>query len=213
MVKTPIVKDGYPFIGLAAAVAALLLATGHYYWSVFPVVITLFFAFFFRNPHREVMADDSLLLAPADGRVMSITELFDDEFLGEEAIKVVIFLSVFDVHINRSPIRGEIKYQRYTCGGFRPAFEKKASFENERHAIGVENEGLKVLVIQVAGLLARRIVSWVTVGHHLTQGDRYGMIKFASSTELIVPKAKVEIFAKKGQHVVGGETVIGRIVK
>lgn len=177
------------------------------------MVITLFFAFFFRNPHREVMADDSLLLAPADGRVMSITELFDDEFLGEEAIKVVIFLSVFDVHINRSPIRGEIKYQRYTCGGFRPAFEKKASFENERHAIGVENEGLKVLVIQVAGLLARRIVSWVTVGHHLTQGDRYGMIKFASSTELIVPKAKVEIFAKKGQHVVGGETVIGRIVK
>ncbi len=213
MVKTPIVRDGYPFIGLAAALAALLMAAGHYYWSIFPVVVTLFFAFFFRNPRREVMADDSLLLAPADGRVMSITEMFDDEFLGEEAIKVVIFLSVFDVHINRSPIRGEIKYQRYTCGGFRPAFEKKASFENERHAIGVENERLKVLVIQVAGLLARRIVSWVTVGHRLAQGDRYGMIKFASSTELIVPKSQVEIFAKKGQHVVGGETVIGRIVK
>lgn len=212
MIKTPIVKDGYPFIAAGAVVAVLTLATGHAYLSVFPVCLTLFFLFFFRNPKRVVPTDESLLLAPADGRVMGITEFFDDEFLGEEAIKVVIFLSVFDVHINRSPVQGEIKYQRYTCGGFRPAFEKKASFENERHAIGVENDRLKVLVIQVAGLLARRIVSWVTVGHHLTQGDRYGMIKFGSSTELVVPKAKVEILAKKGQHVTGGETVIGRII-
>lgn len=212
MIKTPIVKDGYPFIALGMLIAVLTLAAGHIYWSVFPVCITMFFTFFFRNPNRNVPMDDTLLVAPADGRVMSITELFDDEFLGEDAVKVVIFLSVFDVHVNRSPVSGEIKYQRYTCGGFRPAFEKKASFENERHAIGVENKHMKVLVIQVAGLLARRIVSWVTVGHHLTQGDTYGMIKFGSSTELIVPKAKVEILAKKGQHVVGGESIIGRII-
>ena len=114
------------------------------------------------------------------------------------------------MHVNRSPIDGEIKYQRYTCGQFVPAYKKSASFENERHAIGLDNGRMRILVTQVAGLLARRIVSWVTLGHQMKQGECYGMIKFGSSTELVVPK-NVEITVKKGDTVVGGVTVMGRV--
>ena len=154
--------------------------------------------------------DDSILVSPADGRVMSITDLEDDEFLGEPAKKVTIFLSVLDVHVNRSPISGEIKFQEYFVGRFKAAYKTIATFENERHAIGIENDQIKVVVIQIAGLLARRIVSWVTLGNNLEKGQLYGLIKFGSCTELIVPR-DVEILVKPGQHVKGGETVIGRI--
>ena len=134
------------------------------------------------------------------------------EFLLDEAIKVSIFLSVFDVHVNRSPIAGEITYQQYTCGGFRPAYKAAAGCENERHSLGLENDRMKVLVTQIAGILARRIVSWVTLGNVLTQGQRYGMIKFGSCTEVVMPKS-VEVLVKKGDRVRGGETIIGRIME
>ena len=107
---------------------------------------------------------------------------------------------------------GEIKYQRYTCGGFVPAYKKAASFENERHAIGIENNGKHILVIQIAGILARRIISWVTLGHQLKQGECYGMIKFGSSTEIVMPKS-VDVLVKKGDKVKGGVTIIGKYKK
>ena len=210
MVKAPIVKDGHFIIILFLIITIITATFVNVYWSIAPAVIAVFLMFFFRNPERKVLCDDSVILAPADGMVMGVEDVFDEEYLLERATKVTIFLSVFDVHINRSPIAGEIKYQRYTCGGFRPAYKKSASIENERHAIGIENGKLKVLVIQVAGLLARRIVSWVTLGHNLAQGQRYGMIKFGSSTELILPK-NVTVLVKKGNRVIGGKTVIGRI--
>ena len=208
--KSIIVKDGYSIIAACIILAVILAVAFGPVWSIFPLGLAIFMMFFFRNPSRRAESDDSLLLSPADGTVMEISEFYDEEYLDAEAKKVTIFLSVFDVHVNRSPMNGEIKYQRYTCGGFRPAYKKVASFENERHAIGIENEKIKILVIQIAGLLARRIVSWVTLGHQLEQGQRYGMIKFGSSTELVVPK-NVEILVKKGDKVTGGVTVIGRI--
>ncbi|WP_019879669.1 phosphatidylserine decarboxylase family protein [Succinispira mobilis] len=210
MVKAPIVKDGHFIIAFFLVLTTITAIFGDIYWSIIPGVLVLFFMFFFRNPNRKVILDDKLLLSPADGMVMGVEDIYDEEFLQEPATKVTIFLSVFDVHINRSPMRGEIKYQRYTCGGFRPAYKKSASFENERHAIGIDNGKIKILVIQVAGLLARRIVSWVTLGHNIEQGQRYGMIKFGSSTELILPK-NVTVLVKKGKRVIGGKTVIGRI--
>ena len=205
-----IVKDGYYYV-----IGSLVLAAIVYYffgavWAVIPVVLALYFAYFFRDFHRVTHYDPNVLYSPADGTVMGVEEIFDDEYLNEPALKLTIFLSVFNVHTNRSPLDGEIKYQRYTCGQFVPAYEKSASFENERRAIGVDNGRFRFLVIQVAGLLARRIVSWVTVGQQLKQGETYGMIKFGSSTELIVPR-NVEICVKKGQSVVGGITVVGRI--
>ena len=173
--------------------------------SVVPAVLMLFFIYFFRNPNRPTQSDDSIIYSPADGTVMAIEDFYDEEYLNEDAIKVTIFLSVFNVHVN-----GEIKYQRYTCGQFVPAYKKSASFENERHAIGVQNDKMRVLVIQVAGLLARRIVSWVTLGHNLKQGECYGMIKFGSCTEIYMDP-NVEIFVEKGQHVTAGDVVIGRL--
>ena len=205
-----IVKDGYPFILLTALVTLLVYFFFGAFWAVIPGVLTLFFTYFFRNPTYKTPYDPNVLYSPAHGTVMAVEDVFDSEFLNEPATKVTVFLSVFDVYVNRSPIDGEIKYQRYTCGQFVPAYKKSASFENERHAIGLDNGRIRVHVVQVAGLLARRIISWVTIGSKVQQGDCYGMIKFGSSTELIVPK-NVEITVKKGDKVVGGVTVMGRI--
>ena len=205
-----IVKDGYIYVGVSLVLAAIVYYFFGAYWAVIPVVLALYFAYFFSDFHRSMPYDPNILYSPADGTVMGIEEIFDDEYLNEPALKLTIFLSVFNVHTNRAPLDGEIKYQRYTCGQFVPAYEKNASFENERHAVGVDNGRIRFLVIQVAGLLARRIVSWVTVGHELKQGETYGMIKFGSSTELIVPK-NVEITVKKGDKVTGGITVVGRV--
>ena len=204
-----IVSDGYPYI----AVCALLAAALGYFVSpvaaVVPLVLMCYFAYFFRNPDRMVVLDDNLLYSPADGTVMEVKDFYDEEFLNCEAKKVTIFLSVFNVHVNRTPARGEIAYQSYICGGFVPAYKDSAAFENERHAIGMETPHGKLLVIQVAGILARRIVSWTTLGNMHAQGDVYGMIKFGSCTELVVPK-DTEILCKKGDKVQGGITVLGR---
>ncbi len=205
-----IVKDGYPFIIAAVILTLLVLYFFGVSVAIIPGVLAAFFIYFFRNPSRSMPYDPNILYSPADGTVMAVEDIFDDEYLNEPATKVTVFLSVFNVHVNRSPIDGEIKYQRYTCGQFVPAYKKSASFENERHAIGLDNGRMRILVTQVAGLLARRIVSWVTLGHQMKQGECYGMIKFGSSTELVVPK-NVEITVKKGDTVVGGITVMGRI--
>lgn len=212
MVRTPIVKEGYIYIavlGLVTLITALTLGSS---WAVIPGVFTAFVTFFFRNPAREVPNDDTLIVSPADGKVMGVAEVYDDQFLNAKGIKVTIFLSVFDVHVNRSPVQGEIKFQQYTCGRFKPAYKESAACENERHAIGLENSKMRVLVTQIAGILARRIVSWVTLGTVLKQGERYGLIKFGSCTELIVP-TNVEILVKKGDRVKGGKTVIGRVME
>lgn len=209
MKRFSVVKDGYPHIIIFILIAFIVAYIFNPIYAVIPVVLAIYLAYFFRNPKRITPHDDSLLYSPADGTVMAVEDFYDDEYLDEEAIKVTIFLSVFNVHVNRSPMRGQIKYQRYTCGGFVPAYKKAASFENERHAIGLENNKSRILVIQIAGLLARRIVSWTTLGNNLEQGQCYGMIKFGSSTELVMPKS-VDILVKKGDKVKGGITVIGR---
>ena len=205
-----IVRDGYPFVFIPLIITAAVYFAFGAVWAVIPLVIALYFAYFFRNPDREIVSDPDVIYAPADGTVMVIDDFYDDEYLNEQATKVIIFMSVFNVHVNRSPMDGEIKYQRYTCGQFVPANEHKASLVNERHAIGIANDRLRILVIQVAGLLARRIVSWRTLGNYLKQGELYGMIKFGSSLEIVVPK-NVEICVRKGQATVGGKTVIGRL--
>ncbi|VBB07918.1 phosphatidylserine decarboxylase [Lucifera butyrica] len=209
MVQTPIVKEGFIYIAMLALITVITFLAVNPYWSIIPGVLTAFVTFFFRNPNRAVPEDDTLVVSPADGKVMGVCDVYDDQFLNDYGKKVIIFLSVFDVHVNRSPIVGEILFQQYTCGRFRPAYKESAGCENERHAIGLENKRMRVLVTQVAGILARRIVSWVTLGNDLKLGERYGMIKFGSCTEVIVPQS-VEILVKKGDKVKGGETIIGR---
>ena len=210
MTSFPIVKEGLPFIGIMICITALVAGVANVYWAIIPAIVCCFFIYFFRNPPRKVVYDPLHLLSPADGKVMSITEVQDDEYLGEAGTKITIFLSPFDVHVNRSPMGGTIKYQQYVCGRFRPAYKAVAAWENERHAIGIESPQCRILVTQIAGIMARRIVSWVTLGTDLSQGQLYGMIKFGSCTEVIMPR-NVEILVRKGQCVKAGLTVIGRI--
>lgn len=210
MVKAPVIKEGYVFIAMALVIAVLVGFFIHPLWSVFPAVLAIFFTFFFRNPQRQIPTDKDLIVSPADGKVMGVVEVDESDFVNEPCNKVIIFLSVFDVHINRSPMEGEIKFQQYTCGRFIPAYKDSVGFENERHTIGIENGNMRIIVTQIAGILARRIVSWVTLGNMLEKGERYGLIKFGSCTELVMPK-NVEICVKKGDKVIGGETIIGRI--
>ena len=207
---TPIVGEGYYFIGAALLLALLLGLTVSPYAAVAPMILACYFAYFFRNPKRVIPEDESLIVSPADGTVQDVVHLENDDFVKGPCNKVIIFLSVFDVHVNRSPIAGEIKVQSYVCGRFRPAYKDSVGFENERHLIGIENDRLRVTVTQIAGILARRIVSWVTLDDVLKKGELYGLIRFGSCTELVVPDS-VDVLVEKGQKVVGGETVIGRI--
>ena len=209
MLVFPVVREGYVFILGALALGAILGLAVHPYLAIPFVVLAFYFAYFFRNPKRKIPTDPLAIVSPADGTVQEVVSLDDDDFLKQPCKKVVIFLSVFDVHVNRSPIEGEIKIQKYVCGRFKPAYKDSVGFENERHMIGIENPRLRVTVTQIAGILARRIVSWVTL-EVLEKGELYGLLRFGSWTDLVVP-AEVEVFVKKGDKVVGGETVIGRL--
>lgn len=201
--------EGYPFIGIAF----ILTLTVCYFFgaeaAVIPFVFAVYFAYFFRHPHRNIIPDENCFYSPADGTVTDVEYIYDNEYLQAPAVRVTIFLSVFNVHVNRSPISGIIKYRSYTCGHYLPAFDNKASFENERHAIGIENGDLRIAVIQIAGILARRIVSYVDIGYTLKQGECYGMIKFGSCTQLIMPSS-VKVQVSKGDKVTGGITVIAK---
>ena len=205
-----IIKEGYYFAGVALLIALFFGTLIHPYAAILPAVIACYCIYFFRNPDRKIPADESLIVSPADGTVQDVVELDSDDFVKGTCRKIIIFLSVFDVHVNRSPIAGEIKIQKYVCGRFRPAYKDAVGFENERHLIGIENDKLRVTVTQVAGILARRIVSWVTLDDKLEKGELYGLIRFGSCTEIVVP-ANVEVLVKKGDKVRGGESIIGRI--
>ena len=205
-----IVSEGYKFIGAALILALILGIFAHPYAAVPFVVLACYFAYFFRSPAREIVQDVNHILSPADGTVTEITPVGMDDFVGEPCNKIVIFMSVFNVHVNRSPIHGEIKLQRYYCGRFRPAYKDEVGFENEHHLIGIDRGDLRITVKQIAGILARRIVSWVTLDDQLRQGDIYGMIRFGSCLEIVMPE-RAEILVKKGEKVQGGKTVLGRL--
>ena len=211
MNRGPVVREGYIYIA-----AALFLAVVMYFGfgvavAVPFVVLACYFTWFFREPDRTIPTDEHLVVSPADGTVQDVVELEDDDFVKGRCTKMIILLSVFNVHVSRSPIAGEIKCQKYVCGRFRPAYKDEVGFENERHMLGIENEkGFRVTVTQIAGILARRIVSWVTLDDNMSKGQVYGLIKFGSCTELVVPR-NVEVLVKKGDKVRGGESVLGRI--
>lgn len=211
MNRGPVVREGYVYIADALFLAVVMYFGFGVAVAVPFVVLACYFTYFFRNPDRTIPTDEHLVVSPADGTVQDVVELEDDDFVKGPCTKIIIFLSVFNVHVNRSPIAGEIKCQKYVCGRFRPAYKDEVGFENERHMLGIENEkGFRVTVTQIAGILARRIVSWVTLDDNMSKGQVYGLIKFGSCTELVVPR-NVEVLVKKGDKVRGGESVLGRI--
>jgi len=184
-------------------------------WCVAPYlffILTLFTAFFFRDPYRKVTLGAGHAVSPADGKVQAIEDIGHDEFIGGPAKKISIFLSIFNVHINRSPTAGKVLLKSYRAGKMLPAYKSHASDENERATIGLEVSYGRVLVHQITGLIARRIVTNVNVGDNLKQGERFGLIKFGSCTELIVP-ASAEVTVALGDKVKGGVSVIAKFAK
>ena len=188
--------------------AVLLIILGLWPVALVFVVLAAFMAFFFRDPRRQPPTDANLVVAPADGRVTRVRPVGD---LGEHSATVVsIFLSPFDVHINRAPIAGKITDVAYTRGKFLIATDENASLVNEQNALTIEGERITVVCKQIAGILARRIVCWKRVGEKVDLGERFGLIKFSSRTDVLLP-ASVEILVAEGARVKGGTTIIGRI--
>ncbi len=171
------------------------------------VLLLLFTLYFFRDPDRTSPEGDNLIVAPADGEVVAISPLREEEYLKKDAIQVSIFMSPLNVHVNRFPVSGTVGFYRYVPGEYIMAYEEKSSLRNERTLIGIENARCRVLFKQVAGFIARRIVAHVRVGDHAVAGERFGMIKFGSRVDVIVPR-EAGISVKLGQKTVGGETVL-----
>lgn len=197
------VKEGFPFVIVPAILALIFGFLQLWLVAALFVVIALFMAYFFRDPHREVPTRDDVVVSAADGK---ITRIDSDE----KGKLVSVFLSPLDVHINRAPIAGRITDVNYVRGKKLPATSDQASFVNERNSITIEGERMTVVATQIAGILARRIVCWNKLGDHLRLGQRYGLIKFSSRTDLLMP-AEVELQVAVGDRVVGGETIIAKL--
>jgi len=163
---------------------------------------------FFRDPQREPPREQGLL-SPADGTVSKIDEVFEDRFLHEQAVRIRIFLSVFDVHTTRAPLAGIVKYQKYVKGKFLNALRKDAFDHNESNWIGIENRARRVLLRQLTGAIARRIYSDVVVGQVTGRGEKLGMICYGSGVEICIPKRMFQASVQVGQHVAGGATILG----
>jgi phosphatidylserine decarboxylase len=203
----PIAAEGWGFILVPLLLAALLGWMGWMKVALLLGALALFMAFFFRDPERTPPPEAAAILAPADGRVVDVRAGVDDPFVGV-AQAVSIFLSPLDVHINRSPLAGLIVDVTYHPGAKMAAYRPEASERNERTTIAIQGESARVVVRQIAGALARRIVCRVKPGDKLASGERFGLIKFGSRTDLIVPAA-VRLRVKPGDRVRGGETVVG----
>ncbi|MEP7075530.1 MAG: phosphatidylserine decarboxylase [Acidobacteriota bacterium] len=198
------VKDGIPFILIPAIIAGVLLFLGFWVLAAIFLAITAFMAYFFRDPRREIPEGDDIVLSAADGRVTRIDE-------NDNGKLVSVFLSPFNVHVNRAPIAGTIDKIAYVAGKKMPATSDAASLVNERNSLTIVGSKMTVVCTQIAGILARRIVCWSKAGDNLEAGQRFGMIKFGSRTDLLLP-GNIELLVKIGDRVVGGETIIGRLV-
>ena len=201
-----IVKEGIPYIVVPVLLGAAAAVLGFWWVAGFLLLLTLFMAFFFRDPKRVPPSDPDVVVSPADGKVTRV----GPPTPGADSTVISIFLSPLDVHINRSPIPGKIVDVLYSPGKFLMATNEKASLVNEQNALTIQGEKITVVCKQIAGILARRIVCWKAEGDSLGLGERFGMIKFSSRTDLLLP-ANVRVTVKEGDRVRGGTTVIGRI--
>jgi phosphatidylserine decarboxylase len=201
-----IVKESIPYIVVPLLLAAAAAVLGYWWVAAILLLVALFMAFFFRDPKRVPPSDPDVVVSPADGKVTRIGPATP----GADSTVVSIFLSPFDVHINRSPIPGKIVDVLYSPGKFLMATNEKASLVNEQNALTIQGDKITVVCKQIAGILARRIVCWKAEGDNLGLGERFGMIKFSSRTDVLLP-ANVRVIVKEGDRVRGGTTVIGRI--
>jgi len=210
-VGIPFAKEGIPFIGAAVGVTLLAGMLGWALITVGGATLTLFVVWFFRNPHRVIPQGPRLLVASGDGKVIAIEEEFEPRFIKDRSIRVTIFLNVFDVHINRIPCEGVVEEVQYQPGLFLVASRPDATLRNEQNALMIRTaQGAKVLCVQVAGLIARRIVCWISAGDRAILGERFGLIRFGSRMDTFLPLGTV-LKVAVGDRVKGGETILGEL--
>lgn len=207
-----IAREGYPLIFPTALLTLLALILGWQWVGVVLALFTLAFIGFFRDPERIRPAGEGLILSPADGKVVEIRQMDGEGPFDKLGARISIFLSPLDVHVNRAPVAGRVEEVSYHKGSFFAAFKARASKENEQNALKiVDPNGRELGVVQIAGVMARRIVCYVKKGDHLAAGQRLGLIMFGSRVDLFLPRgSSVEVF--KGQRMRGGETIIGRLL-
>lgn len=202
-------RDGYPYIIIPALLAIAFFAFGYWPIALPFLVLAAFMAYFFRDPQRSAPVEANVIVSPADGRVTRVRQLAPEDTNSPTVVS--IFLSPLDVHINRAPIAGTITDVTYQHGKFLMATKEDSSLVNEQNALTIRGATVTVVCKQIAGVLARRIVCWKRAGDNVAIGERFGLIKFSSRTDLIIP-AGVEIIVREGMRVRGGATIIGRIL-
>jgi phosphatidylserine decarboxylase len=210
-------REGYPFMAMSAllAVAVLSAAVWRRSWSLWILgmlllVIALWVAWFFRDPERTGARGEGVVIAPADGKVVMITEVDEPTYVYGRTTRISIFMNVFDVHVNRYPVTGKVEYVAHTPGKFLNAVTEKSSLENEQVSVGIATGRYRILTRQIAGLIARRILTYSRLGDAAAQGSRYGLIRFGSRVDVFVPTASV-VQVKLGQRTVAGTTVIAEL--
>jgi phosphatidylserine decarboxylase len=201
-------RDGIIWVAIPLIFALAAVTAGWWLLAVPLLLLTAFLAYFFRDPQRTISEEVGIVVSPADGRITRVQRVDDDAV--DSPTVVSIFLSPFDVHINRSPIAGEVSDIAYTKGKFIIATRDEASLVNEQNALTIRGERVTIVCKQIAGVLARRIVCWKNVGDSLALGERFGLIKFSSRTDLILPP-EVEVCVSVGERVRGGVSIIGRL--
>lgn len=207
----PVAKEGIPFIMVAAGGT---LAAGWMGWTAIAGaagLLTLFISWFFRNPPRTIPQGSRIVVAPGDGKVIAVEEEFEPRYLKDRSVRVTIFLNVFDVHINRIPCEGIVENVQYQPGQFLVASKPEATIKNEQNAVMIKTvQGAKVLCVQVAGLIARRIICWVSPKDPAVLGERFGLIRFGSRMDTFLPMGSV-IKVAIGDRVKGGESILGEL--
>jgi phosphatidylserine decarboxylase len=210
-------REGYGFMAIAAVVAVIGFATAwmmrsYSLWLVafLLAMVALWVAYFFRDPERTGVRGERVVVCPADGKLIMITQVDEPAFIHGPAIRLSIFMNVFDVHVNRYPVSGRVAYTHYNPGKFLNAAAEKSSLENEQSTTGIASGARKVMVRQIAGLIARRIVTYAHLGDSVEQGDRLGIIRFGSRVDVFLPVGST-VTAKLGDRVVAGTTVLGEL--
>jgi len=203
----PVASEGWPFIVPLAIVTILLFAFGWKNTAYVSLVLTLFVLFFFRDPERAVPEGKGVVVSPADGKVIVVKDIYEPDYLKQDVKQISIFLSVFNVHVNRAPIGGAVEVVKYNPGKFHVASVDKASLANEQTAMVIASGKHKMLVKQIAGLIARRIVCYARPGDAIRTGERYGLIRFGSRVDIFLPKDS-ELKVKVGDRLKGASDVI-----
>lgn len=208
----PVAKEGVPFIGLGGFLTLGCWMAGWTGLMCFMGSLTLFTAWFFRNPSRTIPEGSNLILSPGDGTVVAVEQEFEHRFLKEPSVRISIFLNVFNVHINRMPTTGIVQDVVYIPGQFMAANRPEASAGNEQNALMLQrSDGKKILCVQIAGLIARRIVCWVVPGEQVEQGERFGLIRFGSRMDVYLPSNST-IQVKVGAKVKGGSSILAELL-